>query len=80
LVYFGWLGIVLLWTVPGTPAKVFGVICLILAVLLFINIRGDRKAARIPAQTPAPYINLQAAMARLHETDDKHNTVQTPEK
>jgi hypothetical protein len=64
------LGIVLLWTVPGTPAKVFGVICLILAVLLFINIRGDRKPG-IPAQTPESYADLQAAMARLHETEDQ---------
>lgn len=76
--YFGLLGLCLLVAYPGVPSKLFGVLCVVISALCVRGIirtkRGYRKPAVPPVETE-PYANLQAAMARLHETEDKeHHT------
>jgi hypothetical protein len=69
------LGLTFLWAVPGVSAKVFGAIIEMIAALILIGVirtkRRNRNAATMTAQDPEPYANLQAAMARLRETEDK---------
>jgi len=63
---------VILWTEPALRWKVLAAVFELMAVLSFvINRRRDRKAAGKLPQDPEPYANLQAAMARLREPEDK---------
>jgi hypothetical protein len=65
----------LLWTVPGVKMKVLGAIFEIIAALEAIRVTRKERRKRNPAvttaQEPEPYANLQAAMARVHETEDE---------
>jgi hypothetical protein len=65
------LGLTFLWAVPGVSAKVFGAFIEMIAVLIVIRVIRIKKTSRMMAQAPAPYADLQAAMARLHEAEDR---------
>jgi len=60
---------------PGVSAKVVGTVVEVFAVLIVIWVirtkRQKRNAPTMTAQGPEPYANLQAAMAKLHEKEDK---------
>jgi hypothetical protein len=72
------LGLTFLWAVPGVPAKVFGAVIEMIAALIVIRVirikrpNGNAIGAMTPG--PEPYADLQAAMARLRETEDKRNS------
>jgi hypothetical protein len=73
VIYTAVLGLVSFFDFLGTRMKVFGVICEIGAVFFGIRAfrieRQRRTASEAPG--PAPYADLQAAMAHLHEVEDK---------
>jgi hypothetical protein len=57
--------------VVGTVLEVFAVL---IVIRVITTKRRNRHAATMPAApAPEPYANLQVAMARLHETEDKHH-------
>jgi hypothetical protein len=71
------LGLTFLWAVPGVSAKVFGAVIEMIAALIVIRVirikRPNRNATGVTTPGPEPYANLQAAMARLRETEDKRS-------
>lgn len=73
VIYTAVLGLVILFDFPRTRMTALGVICEIGAV--FFGIRAFRiERQRRPAgeaPDPAPYADLQAAMAHLREAEDK---------
>jgi len=68
------LGLTFLGAVPGVSAKVFGAVLELMAVLIVIRVirikRPNRSATGVTTPGPEPYAELQAAMARLRETED----------
>jgi|GEM_PF-3226412 len=72
--YFAGLGLCFLWVMPGVPAKLMGVLCVVISALFVRKIIRAKRGYRKPIVPAAePYANLQAAMARLHETEDKEH-------
>jgi hypothetical protein len=70
------LGLTFLWAVPGVSAKVVGAVIEMIAVLIVIRVirikRPNRNATGVTTPPGAePYADLQAAMARVRETEDK---------
>jgi hypothetical protein len=69
------LGLTFLWAIPGVPAKVVGAVIEIIAVLIIIRVirikRPNRNATAVTTPDSEPYANLQSAMTRLRETEDK---------
>jgi len=72
--YFGGGGLLFLFTEPDGQKGV-GVLLLLLAAFAFLVVRHKNRKKAVtsiqPIQKPEPYADLQAAVARLHETEDK---------
>jgi GNAT superfamily N-acetyltransferase len=70
--YFGGGGLLFLFTEPDRRGKGVGVLLELFAAFAFLFVwQQNRKRAGTSTPKPEPYANLQAAMARLHETEDK---------
>lgn len=71
------LGLTFLGALPGVGAKVVGTVLELMAVFIVIKVirgkRPNRMVTGATAPAPEPYANLQAAMARLRETEDKES-------
>ncbi|HXO18460.1 MAG TPA: hypothetical protein VOA87_00895 [Thermoanaerobaculia bacterium] len=72
--YFGGGGLLFLFTEPDARGKGLGVLFEVMAAFAFLLARreGRKKGWTLTlTQKPEPYANLQAAMERLNETEDK---------
>ena len=69
--YFGGGGLLFLLTEPDGRGKGVGVLLEFCAALAFLIVWQQNRKRAGTLIRPEPYANLQAAMARLHETEDK---------
>jgi len=83
---YGLAAVANLISTPRNPrsvglAVIFGLMAVIHTAIIITLRRRERETARRMAQVPETYAELQAAMARLHETQDEkhHRRTRTPE-